>query len=73
MDNTSFENPSKAKKTEFLKKIRQHENEKENCLDLISSLKKANLEYENKIQLLEEHICDLTRQLENALTVKVGL
>ena len=72
MDKASFKN-SKAEKIDFLKKNRQLEIEKEKIVGLIDYLKAASLENEERIKWLEGRICDLTKQLENALTVKFGL
>ena len=72
MDKASFEN-SKAKRAKFLKKIRQLDIKREKIVGLIDFLQAAKLENGERIKRLEERICDLTQQLENALTVKFSL
>ena len=39
---------------------------------MVGSLKKSNLEYEDKIRELEKMVLDLTQELDNALMIKVG-
>ena len=56
-----------------MKMYKQFEREKTKILGMINSLKKLNLEYEDKFKDFEKQVLDLTQQRDNALTVKIGL
>lgn len=49
------------------------EGEKTKILGMVDSMKKSNLEYEDKIRVFEKQVLDLTQQRDNALIVKVRL